>query len=79
MMKRVEGASTTCRPGAEPMPTVGAAADTAAAPKPDFDALHGVRAIASIGVVFLHCYVFWQLFVSHQTKYGLTRRDALLK
>ncbi|KAL4457911.1 hypothetical protein ABPG75_012776 [Micractinium tetrahymenae] len=46
---------------------------------PDLHCLAGVRALANIGVVVLHSYMLWQFFLDHDTKYELTRGNAVVK
>lgn len=63
-------------------PESAAAVPSAAAPPPsavDLRPLTGIRAAASIGVVLLHCFFYWQLFVSHEVKYQMTRTNPVLK
>ena len=45
----------------------------------DLQMLDGVRALASIGVVLLHCFMFWQFFLDHETKYRLTASNPVIR
>ena len=48
-------------------------------PGVDLQCLPGVRAVASLGVVIFHSYIYWQFFQDHETKYELTRGNPLFR
>jgi hypothetical protein len=48
-------------------------------PGVDLQCLPGVRAVASLGVVIFHSYIYWQFFQSHETKYELTRSNPFFR
>ena len=48
-------------------------------PGVDTGCLEGVRAVAGIGVVMLHSYMWWQYWLDYDAKLELTQRSWLIK